>query len=353
MLKVKNWWKPFIASGVGLLVFTYLYYSESNVWPSLREELELFGFCLLTANISFVCIHLMGKKLNHRFPWGNHLTSRLLLGLFSDLMISFFWIVVILLCYEIMVKSHFNINEFIIIYQQAATKLLVVSLLIFFMYEILSLSLYSYQQYAEGQIESVKLKRQQLELQIEVLKSQLSPHYLFNCLNTISSLVDKDADLAEEFIRRLSYTYQYILETNQKGLVKLSDEMEFLKSYNFLLKVRYANSIDLTIDLSENAINSHIPPLSIQMLMENAVKHNEISERQPLNFKVYSTQDSIVVSNNRNANQPKTDSIQIGLKNIQNRYAFYSKKAVKIIQGESFEVSLPIINEPQIQEAVN
>lgn len=209
------------------------------------------------------------------------------------------------------------------------------------------------------QIETIRLERNQLNLQFEALKSQLSPHFLFNALNTISSLIYKDIRQADKFIRRLAATYRYILKTDDRKLVKLSDEVEMIKSYFFMQEIRYENCFNVVIELSNETLETFIPPLTLQMLAENALKHNSMSEEKPLLISIQqNNSNQIEVSNNiiekpelvkignNLLDRPKENvSHKIGIKNIKKRYDYFTFKKVDIVIDKNFTVKLPIIHQ--------
>jgi len=212
--------------------------------------------------------------------------------------------------------------------------------------------MYTYNQYAVTQINALKNDRNQLKLQYEALKSQLSPHYLFNSLNTISSLVYKDANQAENFIRNLAQTYEYVLGKNNAIFVSLQEELDFVKSYNYLLQVRFENNVHLSIDIPEVFLKSSIPPLTLQMLVENAVKHNDVTDKNPVYITVKMNKNSaLVVENTKNIAENKKVSFAIGLSNIKKRYKLLSNKTVTVIDGEKFTVTLPIIEALNLKSA--
>jgi LytS/YehU family sensor histidine kinase len=187
------------------------------------------------------------------------------------------------------------------------------------------------------------------------LKSQLSPHYLFNSLNTISSLIYNDPQTAEQFIRRLAITYQYILATRHKKYVLLLDEIEFVQSYYYLLRIRFQQSLTLEINLPNSVMNSPIPPLTLQLLVENAVKHNTISPDKPL-FIYISAVDNmeLKVMNTKNDSAQSSASFRIGLENIRKRYQFFTNKKIDVKDDEKFVVSLPVIHlkQPSLQKSL-
>jgi LytS/YehU family sensor histidine kinase len=234
-------------------------------------------------------------------------------------------------------------------------KLFILILVTAFIYKVVYTLLFSYNQYAVTQIETVQNERKQLELQFEALKSQLSPHYLFNSLNTISSLIYNDPQTAEQFIRRLAITYQYILATRHKKYVLLLDEIEFVQSYYYLLRIRFQQSLTLEINLPNSVMNSPIPPLTLQLLVENAVKHNTISPDKPL-FIYISAVDNmeLKVMNTKNDSAQSSASFRIGLENIRKRYQFFTNKKIDVKDDEKFVVSLPVIHlkQPSLQKSL-
>jgi LytS/YehU family sensor histidine kinase len=204
--------------------------------------------------------------------------------------------------------------------------------------------LFSYQHYTVAQIENIQRDRRQLELQFEALKSQISPHYLFNSLNTISSLIFKDLPSAEQFIRRLAQTYQFILTTQNKRYVRLQEEVDFLQSYYYLLRIRFQQQLEVEINLPQSIMDSKIPPLTLQMLVENAVKHNPVRNDKKL-FIYISAMDNtyIRVVNTKTGMRDHVTSFQIGLENIQKRYQFFTDRPIQVKDEEKFSVSLPLI----------
>ena len=231
------------------------------------------------------------------------------------------------------------------VHGETSIKILIITFIGVLINSIIDFALYSYNQYAIVQIDAAKAARRQLKLQFEALRSQLSPHYLFNSLNTISSLIFKDPDLAEDFIRRLASTYQYILNNNHKQFVTLAEEVEFVKSYDYLLKVRFENNLQLEINLPPNIMDSKIPPLTMQMLVENAVKHNVITKDQPLSIYIHAIDNTDIKITNTKTHAPSDiSSFNIGLENIKKRYSYFTNKTVEIEDTQKFSVKLPVIS---------
>jgi hypothetical protein len=194
-------------------------------------------------------------------------------------------------------------------------------------------------------LEAEKLKKEQAIAQYETLKTQVNPHFLFNSLNVLTTLVHKDADVAEQFIIQLSKVYRYILESRAQEIISLEEEMRNLEAYVFLMKIRFGGNFIFDNQLTINANQYKVAPLTLQMLVENALKHNEISKMYPLSISVFLEENCIVVRNNLQLKTNQNDSTGIGLSNIKARYGFLSSQAVSISETDGFfTVKIPLIN---------
>jgi two-component system, LytTR family, sensor kinase len=197
----------------------------------------------------------------------------------------------------------------------------------------------------EEAIQSEKLKQEAIALQYQIMQNQVNPHFLFNSLNTLGSLIDIDTQKAKEFTRELSMFYRELLYFKDKDLITLNDELNFLKKYIYLQKIRFGDNFDVQIFLND-ANGFEVIPMSIQMLVENAVKHNIISKERPLNIIIgQSDEMEIFVENNLQLKENVSGSNHIGLKNLTERYQFLTGKVMTITRGEHFfRVTIPLIN---------
>ncbi|MGF7218681.1 sensor histidine kinase YesM [Spirosoma lacussanchae] len=200
------------------------------------------------------------------------------------------------------------------------------------------------------QLKNVQLKAERLEKeaalsQFEALKNQLSPHFLFNSLSILTSLIHEDVDLSEQFIKHLSKAYRYILEQRDQNLVLLKTELEFIQAYTFLLQIRFENKFQVSVDVPQEVQQQYrIAPLSLQMLVENAVKHNRMSVREPLQVRIYSQGEELVIDNRIQPRDQPEFSTGVGLRNITNRYALLSDRRVEYgAQAGNFMVKIPLI----------
>ncbi len=192
--------------------------------------------------------------------------------------------------------------------------------------------------------EKETLKRESLSAQLNALKTQVNPHFLFNNLNTLSALIPDNPDQAIEFVQQLSKVYRHILEVQEEKSIPLKDELDVLRAYGFLLKTRFGKNLDIHIDVPDEKLQQRIVPLSLQLLMENAIKHNIVSSEKPLMINVFAENGHLVVSNNLQVKNQLIESTGIGLNNIRNRYKLLGDDEVKVSEsGDSFTVSIPLI----------
>lgn len=203
----------------------------------------------------------------------------------------------------------------------------------------------SFRQLKDVQLKAERLEKEALLSQFEALKSQLSPHFLFNSLSILTSLIHEDVELSEQFIKRLSKAYRYILEQRDQDLVPLITELDFIQSYTFLLKIRFENKFDVLIDVPPAIQTSYrIAPLTLQLLIENAVKHNRMSLQEKLRVHVYVNEDWLLVENPIQARDQPEPSTGVGLANIVNRYSLLTDRPVEFGEKEDlFVVKIPLI----------
>ena len=197
----------------------------------------------------------------------------------------------------------------------------------------------------ESQLNMEKMKRENMKAQYLVLKSQLDPHFLFNSLSVLSSIIHSDVNLAEEFLMRLSKTLRYVIEKKELTLVSLDEEIHFIEDYFFLINNRFEEGINFNNSLDKTICqDNYIPPASLQLLIENAVKHNRFSADEPLQIELYSENNRIIVKNNINIRDDQTNSTNQGLQNLSQRFSYFTESEVSITLNESeFIVSIPIL----------
>lgn len=342
-MKISTWLSLLLYIFAGLGLFTYILYGETGELPNWKTDHHLIlsvGFASLATGL---LMRSLGNWLHLILPWKKYFGIRFLVELVVRMTLVLI-LVVVLAMVHLQTIGLEELNDFANAQNALLLKVGVVSLFVNLVFTVISFTFFAYQQFAIVQIQSVEIKRKQLQLQFDMLRNQLSPHYLFNCLNTISNLVYKNAPLAEEFVRRFAHTYQYILNTHKKNLISVSEELEFVNAYAFLLQTRFSNNIQLIINLPKEAKKTIIPPLTLQLLVENAVKHNTVSENKPLQIEIYQNSEQLCVKNTISETPRQVSSLKVGLENIKNRYKYFTPKPLEFLNGDNFEVKLPLLN---------
>jgi two-component system, LytTR family, sensor kinase len=340
-----------IGGFLAILFYGYLHFSETGHFPAGNNVTGIVLSTLIGALLTSA-LYFTNNLLDLWLPWKKLFAARFLTGYLVNIILAIvITLVLSWLLIRIFGESIFW-NGLSLRDEDLIWKISILFFSSLFIYNIIYALLYSYQHYAIAQIENLQNERKQLELQFEALKGQVSPHYLFNSLNTISSLLFKDLPSAEQFIRRLALTYQYILSTQHKQYVLLKEEVEFVKSYYYLLRIRFQQQLEVEINLPSNIMNSKIPPLTLQMLVENAVKHNSMRNDKKL-FIYITAQDNtyLKVINTKTSTADNVASFHIGLENIRKRYQFFTNAGIEVKDDEKFTVSLPVIqNKAELQE---
>ena len=225
------------------------------------------------------------------------------------------------------------------------------SMIIEFVVTIIITSIYFaigfFQAWRESAVNEERLQKESIKLQYNALKNQVNPHFLFNSLNTLTYIIPEDPDKAVHFVQKLSKVYRYILEIRDKKLISLEEELSFLHAYLFLVLERFGDNLRADIRVPDDALNLQLVPLSLQILFENVVKHNIISEERPLQVELWVENNRLIVRNNLQRKRQSMPSTKLGLQNIRNRYAFFSEEKVDVIETKDFfTVSLPLIRVP-------
>ena len=322
----------------GLMLYGFFTFNNDlAATENKTSELILSGFGGVVLAYG---IRKINELLDQILPWRTNVGLRMLLGIvgISLVAFSFLW-------FGINVYTSLTANGWITFKSHFSplTKLAILSTIATIIYQVVYFALHSYHVYTMLQVEEIKTERRQVEYQLQALKSQLSPHFLFNNLNAISALAYLDPKNAESFTRKMASLYSNILKQYGNQLIPLKDELSNLQAYAYLLNARFGESLQTHIEIKDEFLTSSIPPLSLQLLVENAVKHNSITEELPLIIRVYDDKDWLIVSNNKTTSKAKKISHKVGLKNITRRYQLIAGKHIKVIENESFTVQLPII----------
>lgn len=279
------------------------------------------------------------RKLDQHIPWFVEPQLRFFASVFLDLAINIIILFLVnWLVYVVVQKQEFNA-----LLSKTTEGL---KYLIFFTVVgiIIINGIRFFKSWKQAAVNEEKLKREKLAIEYESLKNQVNPHFLFNSLTALSSLVYTDQQKAVNFIREFSNVFRYVLESREKEVIDIATEKRLLESVSYLNRIRYDDLLQININLTD-ATDKYVLPMALQMLLENAIKHNVISERKPLQVEIIEEEEYIVVKNNRQPKKNEIVSTKIGLENIKSRYKYLSDKEVQVeATADQFIVKIPILS---------
>jgi uncharacterized membrane protein len=299
-----------------------------------------FGYVLLyTFSLNYANL-LVFEKLDKIFVEDRFSPKRIAIGFLVSFLVSLLVIFLLRIFEEVIVEKA-DFNYFI---QNQNPRDYIVAIVITF-FVILSLyAFHFYKTYQENKVKEQKIIAGTASAKFESLKNQIDPHFLFNSLNVLSSLIEENPDNAQRFTTSLSKIYRYVLEQKDKELVSVDEELAFAKTYMNLLKMRFENSISYELPEFFENDEAKVVPLSLQLLLENTIKHNVVSEQKPLHIKIFIKNNYLIVQNDLQKKEVLQDRRGVGLQNIISRYAILTERKVLIEQTEViFAVYLPIL----------
>jgi hypothetical protein len=311
----------------------YRFYDVIRPWQ------EYLGAALLTVAILEMVI-LLKRRINRHIPWDKSPTRRLLLECLIIAPAALIAIVLLRISINVfMLKA-----AFIKFSDEAITAIYYLFFLVI-LPAFLEFAVFLLNRWRTGLAEVERFRKENAEFRFEALRAQINPHFLFNSLNTLSSLIYEDRDKAAGFIRHLSDVYRYVLENRNRETITLSEELTFIKAFVYLYQLRFDNKLTVSVAVEETMLQRLIAPMTLQLLIENAVKHNIVSTRKPLNIEIYTDENLFLnVRNNLQKKQTEEVSTAMGLKNIVSRYGFLTRLPVEIKETDNeFIVKVPLI----------
>jgi hypothetical protein len=325
-------WRTFIWLTLAGFAMTILWVPP---WTRpLDVYLRIGSFTALLWNVLWLGNSYTSNLVTDRISWTEKPVTRFLAGMVVMVAYTLSALFALLFFYEFALGIKFRTDLSELIWSSLSVTF-VISL---FMHGRSFLS-----NWRTAELNAAELQKESMKAQYDSLKSQVNPHFLFNSLNALTNLIYEDQDKAAKFVKQLSEVYRYVLDTQGKEVVSLADEVKFLKSYLFLQQIRFGDK--LRVELAIDSADARVAPLVLQMLVENAIKHNIISTEQPLNIRIYGEADKIVVENDiQRKNVLPEDSKGIGLENIKRRYVFLSDRRIEVTSDDSaFTVKLPVL----------
>jgi sensor histidine kinase YesM len=292
----------------------------------------MHGF-IMTAGLWLGCITIV-TWLWSKFPWQEAPIKHLIL----EIVLIFIYTISFSSLLYLIQKSIWGYSpQLNLVYD------IFLTLLITYFITALHEAVFFYRQWKLNFSKSVKLQRDNIEANYEALKNQVNPHFLFNSLNSLTGMVDDNPE-AVEYITNLSDFLRYLLKSNEKELVTLKEETEIAERYLKLQKSRFGDTLVTVINISQEYHNLYLPPLSLQMLVENCIKHNIVSSNIPLKIEIFTENKYLLVRNNLNLKKGSTSTGQ-GLKNIRNRYSLFTGQEIEVSKSnKTFTVKLPLLS---------
>lgn len=316
-------------------IFGSRYFKESGIFWWSTSITAIIAF------VSWLLQIVVAIRLQRKFPAYGDTVKRLSIAISLYIVITSLTIYLVFWAYDYF--SFFN--------YKISGKRLTLAIITGVLVDVLAASFHEaaafYERWRKATVLAEQLKRENLQTQLESLKAQVNPHFLFNSLNSLSSLISEDSEKAEKFLDELSKVYRYLLRNNEDDLTTLSEELQFIQSYYHLLKTRYGESLQVHTYIDDQYLDYQLPPLTLQMLVENAVKHNRMMKEFPLRIVLKNAGDKLIVVNNLQRKVRQVSSNRIGLGNIAKKYKLLQQEDIQVKQDETeFAVEIPLIQPP-------
>lgn len=342
------------ALGIGVIIFiviqgiNYIYNLQLPDFNALQFN---FIFTILYSVVLYFSNALVFIQLDKFFEKNRFHLKRLVIGFLASFLISGIAIFFLRIFEEVLVEK-LSLREF---FSEETISNYVVAMIITLVVTLIVHLIYFYKNYQENRVKQERIIAGTASAQFESLKNQIDPHFLFNSLNVLSSLIEENPEQAQKFTTSLSKIYRYVLEQRDKELVTVQEEINFARTYMNLLKMRFENSISFELPEHFDTNEAKVVPLSLQLLLENCIKHNIVSEQKPLHIKIYLENNELVIENNKQIKEVLRDRKGVGLQNIVNRYAIVTDRRVSITEDETvFKVKLPVLTKQiTIMETIN
>jgi two-component system, LytTR family, sensor kinase len=320
------------------IAYNLLFYGD-RLWKDMNVWLISFNLILIIGIISWYGHVLYGNRVESKYPSLKQSKQRIALKLLIPVLIMGPSVALILVLYD---KFH------ILGYSLKTSHIpraMAIGVSVNLIFETLFEADYTLKCLKQSRTEKETAEQLTINQEFDALKSQVNPHFLFNCFNTLSSLITVDKDRAEQFLNELSKVYRYLLRNNEEGLSTVENEVRFIASYFKLLQTRHGDAVKLNIKIDKRYEPYLIPSLTLQLLVENVVKHNALSKNKPLVIDIFTVAgNKLVVSNNLQRRTVKAPSNKVGLENIKEKYKLLRQPGFQVIEDDkNFTVVLPLI----------
>lgn len=321
-------------------------YNHFTGFYTITTVSELAGRFLWGTFLSFIAASLLAypnlfviRFLDERYPWDTSGMRRIFAQAFLTVLIG------LSIGFLITTASHL-INA----YSEEIIRVYVFNMIVVAVCNIVLMTLFEawifFYRQSESEKRNLELSRELSSIRFEVLKNQMNPHFMFNSLNVLSSLIEEDTEKSQRFIEEFSSIYRYVLETIEKHVVSLERELEFARSYMFLQQIRHGDELIWSVEIQSEWLQSYLPPLSLQLVLENAIKHNKIEKGNPFHIYLSIEDEKLVVVNPVKPKISFKKSTGLGQKNLKKRYEMISNRQPEFrLETDRYVVTLPLIRE--------
>jgi hypothetical protein len=300
-----------------------------------RIQLELFFASFLLGVVVWEVLRIINWQLDKRLPFEKDVTRRIVVQLFLGVVVG--------ICIRFVLYKFgepyvpIKLDSLFIAATWAIYVFIPVAINLGFF------TVYFLDRWKDSIVRAERLEKEKSQVQFDNLKNQLNPHFLFNALTSLNSLIFENQNLASQFLQHLSKVYRYVLQNKEKNFVALQTELDFIQNYVFLLETRFEGALTISFDIAQEARERAIVPVTLQILLENALKHNIVDRDKPLHVEVLTMGDYLVVSNNLQLRKRVETSNKMGLENLKSLYGFLSEKPVLIEASDTrFNVKVPL-----------
>lgn len=302
----------------------------------IPKQIFLF-FYLLFFNLNVEGSLFFDRYLNKKMPWFDVPKKRF----FVQLAVIFLWTFISI---GLPFTAWYFINGQSLIYPQAPVVIFIGSVVFLLIFIGVSVAINFFKQWKKTLLEAEHYKQEKLKADYRVLQNQVNPHFLFNSLNVLISEIKHNPKTAEDFTRKLSKVYRYVLQSKNYDVISLKKELQFIDSFIFLHKVRIGEALEYSVHISDEALQKKIPPLTLQILIENAIKHNVANEENVLKISIESDGVNTLIVRNNLQLIKNADSTYTGLSNLKKRFELLHKTGFTYVEKEeNFVVTIPLI----------
>lgn len=332
-----------IALSMKLIIISYNHFSGFYTIETAGEAMTRLGWgTFLSLIAAFLLAYpdlFLIRILNRKYPWKKQGIQRSMIQLSAAILIG------VIIAVAITTLAHLINN-----YEEDLLRTYVFNSIVFAVCNVSIMIIFEawifFIAEAESEKRNEELMKELTQIRFEVLKNQMNPHFMFNSLNVLTGLIETDPEKSQRFIEEFSSIYRYVLDTIEQQVATLEKELEFARSYMYLQQIRHGEYLSYSVNIRSELLSYYLPPLSLQVVLENAIKHNQVSEAKPLHIEIFDKENELIVTNTLQPKMTFGKSTGIGQKNLEKRYAMVCSMLPEFNFGTNeYRVVLPLIKE--------